>query len=161
MYYVNYFFLYSIFGHILESIIYMFYNGESGILFFPWTPIYGVGAIIVIYSYNKFIKKEKNKFLRNLYIFLVGFFLLSLLEWFGGILIEKTFDKVFWSYDDLKFNFGHYIALEISLCWGIASLVIIKILKFTDKIVKKIPRFIPWLLIILMSIDLILTIFLK
>ena len=84
--------------------------------------------------------------------------MLSLLEWIGGILIEKIFDKVFWSYYDLKFNIGHYIAIEISLCWGLASLLIIKILKLTDKIVKKIPRLISWLLIILFFIDFTFTI---
>lgn len=160
MYYVNYFFLYSILGHILETIVYMFHDGESGILFCPWTPIYGVGVVINILCYQ-YIKKINRKWLRCFLVFLTGFILLSLLEFIGGIIIEKMFNVVFWSYEGLKFNIGDYIALEISLLWGLASLLIIKLLPKTDKIVKKIPRLISWLLIILMIIDLVLTFLFK
>jgi len=158
MYYINYFFLYSIFGHILESIIYLFQKGKSGILFLPWTPIYGIGVVIIIFYYNLIKDKIKNKWIKNMCIFLIGFILLSILELIGGTLIEKIFNKVFWSYEELKFNFGNYIALEISLCWGLASVVVVKLLKITDKIIKKIPRFITWILIILIIFDVSLTI---
>lgn len=157
MYYINIFFLYSILGHIMESIVYLFCKGESGILFFPWTPIYGIGVVIVVLCYQK-IKQIKNKFFRYLCVFLVGFLLLSLLEFIGGILIEKLFHIVFWSYDHFKFHFGHYIALEISLIWGICSIIIVLTLPFVDKIVKKIPRSITWLFIILIILDSIMTI---
>lgn len=157
MYYINIFFLYSILGHIMESIVYLFCKGESGILFFPWTPIYGIGVVIVALCYQK-IKQIKNKFFQYLCVFLVGFLLLSLLEFIGGILIEKLFHIVFWSYDHFKFHFGHYIALEISLIWGICSIIIVLTLPFVDKIVKKIPRSITWLFIILIILDSIMTI---
>lgn len=161
MYYVNLFFLYSILGHMMESIVYLFFKGESGILFFPWTPIYGLGVLIIIFCYNFFKDKVKNKWLKYFYVFLTGFILLSILELIGGILIEHIFGYIFWNYDDLKFNIGHYIALEISLVWGIASMVVVKLLPLTDKIVKKIPRSISWLFIILMISDVIMTIFTK
>lgn len=159
MYYINYFFFYSIIGHIFETIIYFFCKGESGILFCPWTPIYGFGSIIVIYFYN--LLKTKNKILNGVIVFLIGFILLTFLEFIGGVLIEKIFGIVFWSYEDLKYNFGNYISLEVSIIWSIASLLIIKMLKYTDKIIKKIPRFISWFLIILMIIDVLLTCFFK
>ena len=145
---------------MLETIIYMFHEGESGILFCPWTPIYGVGTVIIIFCYQ-FIKKIDKKWLRILLIFLTGFILLSLLELMGGIIIEKLFNVVFWSYKGFKFNIGNYIALEISLLWGLASLLVIWLLRYTDKIVKKIPRLISWLLIILMICDIVLTILSK
>lgn len=160
MYYINYFFLYSIFGHLIESVVYFFHNGESGILFCPWTPIYGFGVLIILLCFN-FIKKINNLKLRILLIFLSGFLLLSFLEFMGGIIIEKIWNVVFWSYDGLKFNIGHYISLEISFCWGISALLVIMLLPLTDKIVKKIPRFVSWLLILLMFIDLIFTIIFK
>lgn len=161
MYYVNYFFLYSIIGHILESFIYNFYKGESGILFCPWTPIYGFGVIIVIYCFKYIDKKFDNKFLKYFFVFLTGFLLLTVLEFLGGILIEKIFGIVFWSYEDMKFNYGDYISLEIALIWGLASIFLIFIKKYTDEIVKKIPRSISWLLIILFVGDCLLTLIFK
>lgn len=145
----------------MESVVYLFFKGESGILFFPWTPIYGLGVVIVVFCYHLFKDKVKNKWLKYFFVFLTGFILLSILELIGGILIEKMFGYVFWSYDDLKFNIGHYIALEISLIWGIASMIVVKLLPFTDKIVKKIPRSISWLFIILMLCDVAMTVFTK
>lgn len=163
MYYLNNFFLFSILGHIIETIIYAFHKGESGILFGPWTPIYGIGVLIIIVCYQFLIKDRiENKWLKNIAIFLIGFLLLSFIEWLGGILIESIFGIVFWTYKDLKFNIGHYIALEMAIIWGIASLILVHyILPFTDKITKKIPRFITWLLTILFIIDNIVTLIFK
>jgi uncharacterized membrane protein len=157
MYYINYFFFYSILGHILETFVYFFNSGESGILYCPWTPIYGIGVVIILLIYNKLNQKVKNKILKYILIFFICSFLLSLLELIGGILIEKLFGVIFWSYDNLKFNYGHYISLEISLIWGIASIFVVMLKNKTDKIIKKIPRSISWLLIILMIGDAILT----
>jgi uncharacterized membrane protein len=161
MYYVNYFFFYSIIGHLIETIVYAFHRGESGILFCPWTPIYGFGVIIVLLCFNIFIKKYKSWKVRIPLLFFIGFFFLSLLEFIGGILIEKIFRIIFWSYENLKYNIGNYISLEISLCWGISSILIILLTPITDKIIKKIPRSISWLLILLMILDVIITIMFK
>ncbi len=56
MYYINYFFMFSILGHFLESFFYS--SGDSGILLGYWTPIYGIGTIIILLI-NKFIDKFK------------------------------------------------------------------------------------------------------
>ena len=60
MYYINNFLFFSIFGHILESTVYLILNnnGYSGILYGPWTPVYGFGIILIILIY-KFINKTK------------------------------------------------------------------------------------------------------
>lgn len=145
----------------MESVVYFFYKGESGILFFPWTPIYGLGVVIIVFCYHLWKDKVQNKILKYFFVFLTGFFLLSLLEWIGGVLIEKIFGYVFWSYNRLKFHIGHYIALEISSIWAIASMLVIFLLPWTDKIIKKIPRSISWLFVILFLSDIGMTILFK
>lgn len=158
MYYLNYFFLYSIIGHIIETIL----GYNSGILYGYWTPVYGIGVVIILFLFNKF--KEKN--LSNLKIafllFIFSFLFLTIIEWIGGILIEKIFNKVFWNYSKLSLNIGKYIAIEISLIWSIGSLIITFVLKkYTDIIINKIPKFITLILSILFIIDLICTILFK
>lgn len=46
MYYINCFFLYSFLGFIIENIVHLINKDDSGsgILYGPWTPIYGVGS---------------------------------------------------------------------------------------------------------------------
>lgn len=162
MYYINYFFFYSIIGHFIESIIYLFYEGSSGILFGYWTPIYGVGSIFILYIYNKFIKnKNISKFVKYILVFLIGFIGLSLIELIGGILIEKIFKTVFWSYKGLQYNIGNYIALEISIIWGLASMLIVYIKKYLDKLIKIIPKYISITFVILFIFDIISVIIYK
>ncbi len=162
MYYINTFFIYSIFGYLYESIIYLFQSGESGILYGFWTPVYGVGVVVIFFFYclfkNKGYSNKKIYFLE----FLVGFFLLSFLEWLGGMLLEILFDTVFWNYEGLKFNIGNYISLETAFVWGIASILGVKLLKpLSDKIEEKIPKWVTWILIILFSVDLFITLLTK
>lgn len=161
MYYMNYFFIFSILGHILESFVYQ--NGESGILLGWWTPIYGVGVVIILLL-DKYIfeKLRVSKIIKCLLIFLIGSICLSIIEAIGGYLIEWIFHTIFWDYSYLKFHIGKYIALEMAIIWGLGSVLIVCFLKpIFDKIIRKIPKFFPYLLLIIFMFDLILTIVLK
>lgn len=159
MYYLNYFFIFSIIGHILETFVY--YNNESGILLGPWTPVYGIGTIIILLI-HKFLDKSKNKYLKFLLLFILSSIILTIIEAIGGYLIEYLFHVTFWDYTDLKFNIGKYIALEMALIWGIASIFLIYVIKpFADKKISKIPKYLTYLLTLLFIIDLALTIFIK
>lgn len=161
MYYMNYFFIFSILGHILESFVYS--DGKSGILLGWWTPIYGVGVVIILLL-NKFIfeKLKVNKILKAFLIFIIGSLSLSIIEVIGGHLIEWIFHTTFWDYSYLKFHIGKYIALEMACIWGLGSILIIYFLKpFCDKIIRKIPKFFPYILSIVFILDLFLTIIIK
>jgi uncharacterized membrane protein len=154
--------MYSIVGYLFESVIYLFCRGESGILYGPWTPVYGLGVVIIYSFYHLFKKKQYS--LKRIYIleFLIGFFLLSFIELIGGHLLELFFNIVFWNYEELPFHIGKYIALEIAFIWGISSIICIKILKpLTDKIEKKIPKCLTWICLFLFIMDGIITILTK
>ena len=157
MYYINYFFIYSIFGYILETITLLIINSKktSGILYGPWTFIYGIGVIIILLLEKLiFSKKKWNKWLKRILLFLTVAITLSIIELVGGILIEKIFNKTFWNYTNHKFNIGKYISLEMTLVWTILSIIFVYILKpLTDKIITKIPKLLTYILIILMIID--------
>ena len=162
MYYVNIFFLYSIIGFILEYIMYLINGYEGGILYGFWTPIYGIGAVVISLIYNKFIEKlHHHKILKFIIIFLTGFFLLTIIEFIGGNLIKLIFGETMWNYSDYEFNIGKFISLEMATIWGVSSLILIYLKDITDKIVKKIPKFISWILIILFIVDLICTFLFK
>ena len=161
MYYINNFLLFLIIGHILESVVYLILNndGYSGIMYGPWTPVYGFGIILIIIIYN-FIKKANLSCIKKgISIFILSMILLTLIEYIGGILIEYLFHKQLWSYTNLKFNIGRYVALEIAFIWGLCSIFYIYIIKpITDKIAKKIPKYITITLLVFFIIDLIVTI---
>ena len=163
IYYINVYFIYSVIGYIIEFVINLIIGYNGGILYGFWTPVYGIGSLIVIYIYDKLVYKlDNHKILKFLIIFLIGFFLLSFIEYIGGILIELIFNKTIWDYSDYKFNLGKYVALEMALIWGISALILIYFIrKPIDKIIKKIPKFITWILCVLFIIDLICTLLFK
>lgn len=144
-------------GYIIETTLknFVFKGMNNGIMHGPWIPVYGLGCCIIIFIMRLVFNRFKVKrWLKIILVFLISMIVLTLLELLGGILIEKIFNKVFWDYSDLKFNMGHYIALEISLVWGIMSLVVIYLIKpIIDKIIKKIPSIITYLVLIIFLID--------
>lgn len=161
MYYLNLFFIYSILGHCLEKIA--FPNHTSGILYGFWTPVYGIGALIIILSF-KFLKNKLhlNKITKFIIIFLIGSIALSGIEIIGGTLIEKIFHITFWDYSDMKYHIGKYASIEMGLLWGILSLVLIYIVQpFIKKLTVKIPKWVTYILIGLFILDIGATVILR
>ena len=162
MYYINYFFLYAIIGHIIET---FFVSGfTSGILFGWWTPVYGFGVVLILLI-GKWIDtfQLKGKRIWKIFItYLLCMIVLSLIELIGGYLIEWIFHQEFWNYKHHKFHIGPYISLEMANTWGIASILVLYVLKpFTDKIIFKIPKWLTYSFIFLMLVDVSATIIIK
>ena len=165
MYLLNCFFIYSILGFLLESTfnLIVIHHFKSGILYGPWTPVYGIGAILTIIISNKIFKKLKTtKLKETIIVFLILSVTLTLIEWIGGILIEKIFSIAMWNYKKFNFNIGKYISLEMALIWGIISIILIYFIKpLIDKIENKIPKKLTITLSTLFIIDLIITTIIK
>lgn len=161
MYYINSFFVYSVLGYFFETIVSKITGNrfESGIMYGPITPIYGIGVVIIlIVSKYLFINLHMPRWFETLIVFFSLIIILTLMEFIGGILIEKLFGIVFWDYSHLKWNIGKYISLEISLVWGFLSIFLIYVIKpLLDKFVVKIPTFITYSLIIIFIVDMVFT----
>lgn len=163
-YYFNLFFLCSFLGYLLETFLktFVFHSMNNGILFGPWIPVYGFGAIIVVIVL-RFVFQQVfvSKIIKIITTLLIVMVLVTLLEWIGGNLIEWIFHKVYWDYSSLKFNFGHYISLEISLLWGLFSLLFIYLIKpLEDVLIKKIPKWVTISVSVIFIADAFLTYFL-
>lgn len=164
MYYINIFLIYSFLGFIFENIMRIFLttNFDSGILYGPWTFIYGI-AIFIIMALNKFLKGFKMpKIVEVIIFFITVTILMTLIEFTGGMLIEKIFHTVYWDYGEFKFHYGHYISLEVSLLWGtFATLVNYLVTPKINKLEKKIPWYVTGIILLIFIVDVVLTIKLK
>ena len=162
MYYINIFFFYSIIGYLLETLgAFILNNGfESGILYGPITPIYGIGALVIMYLSEKVFKNlHLNKIVETIILFILVTIILTILEFLAGITIEKLFNIVFWDYSNHKYHLGKYISLTMSLIWGGISIIFTFIIKpLFDKFILKIPKYITIILSFLFIIDIIITI---
>ena len=89
---INCFFIYSVLGFSFEATYNLITSNHfsSGIMYGPWTPIYGIGAILTIQIHKSiFEKSNQNKFVKNLMFFITIIITLTILEWLGGIFLEN------------------------------------------------------------------------
>ena len=157
MYYLNCFFIYSILGHLIETIVALVThtNFKSGILYGWWTPVYGFGAITILFVSRYLFKNlHMPRFWETIIMLIVVAIVLSTLEALGGVLIEKLYGKVFWNYSNHKYHIGKYISLEMTLVWGVASVLFVYVINpMLDGIIKKVPKSVTLILVILFIID--------
>ena len=160
MYYIKTFLLYSLLGFIMESTIYKVktVNKHSGIFYGPVTAVYGVGIVsIVLLDKYLFQKIKCNKILKLLIEFIILTFILSVIEYLGGNILNYLFNIDMWDYSHINPHFGKYICLQNSIIWGILGTVYIYIFKpFTDKILNQITDKETYLFLLLFIIDTIL-----
>ena len=166
MLYINYLFIYSVFGFLLESTIYKIgnYNKHSSIFYGPYTLVYGFGVLlsILVYEYLEKRIRNMNKFLKIIFYFIVFTILLSLIEYIGGNILNFIFDIDMWDYSNHKYHFGKYICLTNSIIWGVLGTInIYFIYPNLKKVIKKIPNLYTIIIVFIFLIDLIMTLITK
>ncbi len=114
-YYLTYFFIYAFVGWILEVSFKAMRRGvfvNSGFLNGPYCPVYGFGAVAVLYFLS--LVDSSNKIV----LLIASMFIASLIELITGFVLEKLFNMKWWDYSDKVLNIGGYICLEFSLIWA-------------------------------------------
>lgn len=163
MYYFNCFIIYSIFEYFLETIIAIVTKSgfKSGIMYGPWTPIYGIGVVVILLlSHYFFMNLHMPRWIETIIVFFIISIFLSCLELIGGLLIEKTFNITFWNYSNHTLNIGKYISIEMTLVWGVATVIFIYLINpILENIIKKIPSYVTIFFLIIMFSDFISTYF--
>jgi len=161
IYLVNIFLGYSILGFLFENTLNIFFNShfESGILHGPWTFIYGF-AILIIMAINKLLINIKlSKTVEISLFFSIITITMTALEYLGGNLIESFFHVVYWDYSSMKYNYGKYIALPVSITWGLlATIINYTFMCKLNNLLSKIPVWLTLSLLVTFVSDLLITI---
>ena len=162
-YYINNFYIFGFIGYIFELLqgLILRHKFINNILFEPIKPIYGIGIVLVIIIERTIFNNLKiSKKFKLFVIFITAFILLTLLEYLTGIIIlEKTIHKSLWDYRHFILNIGRYISIEVSILWGIISVLFVGLIqKKTDKKKKKIPVWFSNIMLIITITDILLTI---
>lgn len=132
-----YFILFSILGLIIET-IYGYYSmgvweSRKGLLWGPFCPVYGVGAIFLIFLLNHV--DQKNYFKLFFYGALIG----AAVEYILSYGLEAIYGARFWDYSYTKVHINGRICVSFSISWGILSIVLMKFIKpLIDKLINKI-----------------------
>ena len=115
------FYLSSFIGYIIE-VLWCFLASKRfvnrGFLCGPVIPIYGFGALLILFCLLRYYEDP-------VVIFVFGVIITSALEYFVSFLLEKIFHNKWWDYSNKKYNINGRICLQNSLAFGVLSLIII------------------------------------
>lgn len=140
----------SVLGLIIETVFHMVvvdpgvYQDRAGMLFGPFSPIYGVGAVLMTVALNRFYKSS------FLIIFLVSAIIGGLFEAFVSWFMQTAFGAVAWNYsgstifglfpDPIAELFGGRTSALFMCMWGALGCVWIKLcLPWLLKLINLIP----------------------
>ena len=146
----------SIAGFIFEITVVFFQKGyfelRQGLIYGPFIPVYGIGAMLYYVVLNKI--KLKNK----LQIFLITMLLGGLTEYLCSFTQEKLFGTISWDYSYLPFNINGRTSLLHCIYWGIGGILYVTYIeplieKMREKINKNSIRIITIILAIFMIFD--------
>ncbi len=124
------FMMYAVLGWsyevILETFIYRWGFRNRGVLFGPYCPVYGVGALTFILCLGWLMRKKEPKWLgyvKPVLIFLGCMVIATLIELAASYILEYATGAWPWqTYADYKYNYQARIALSTSIRFGLGGL---------------------------------------
>lgn len=129
----------SILGYIFEMIVVLFQKGyfesRQGLIYGPFTPVYGIGAITYYLILNNIKKDNKIK------IFFITAILGGITEYICSLVQEKVFGTISWDYSYLIFDINGRTSLLHCSYWGIAGILYVTYIdSFLEKLKCKIDK---------------------
>lgn len=147
----------SVFGCYMEQLQYYILRGiwecRAGVVWGPFSEIYGLGAIII---YLLYIKMKDSS---PLIIFGLSAVCGSAFEYMARVFQEIVFHSITWDYSKEPLNLGGRTSLKYAIYWGLLGLVFIKgifpvIDSMLDKIKGRLAFGFTWGIILFMSVNL-------
>ena len=170
--YIIYFMLYAMIGWIyevfLEVVVYRWGFSNRGVLFGPWLPVYGFGALIFIFAIYPLIKDRK--YPQKLYyiplVFIGCMLSATLLELLTSYICEFFTGSWPWqTYANYKINFQARIALSPSLRFGLGGTIFLYLLQpMFEKICERMgakTKMVSYIIILVLIIDAIYSFIIK
>jgi len=148
----------SIIGFLAESVVAFvqkgFFESRQGLVYGPFVPIYGLGAIAYYFITLK-VKDTKK-------VFIVCFVFGGMLEYLFSYMQQTLFGTISWDYSELMFNLNGRTSLLHCLYWGTAGVLFIKVLSpmienMKDTYTKKWFRIATQVCVVFMVVNIVLS----
>ena len=118
------FFIYAIFGWIIETTLVSIEKRKfvnRGFLIGPYCPIYGFGGLAITILLKNYTKDP-------IVLFLMAVIICGTLEYFTSYIMEKIFKARWWDYSAKKYNINGRICLETVVPFGILGCLVMYVL---------------------------------
>lgn len=157
--YVCWYALFAMFGWLFECVLNVVREGtweNRGFLFGPSCPIYGVGAVIFLFAFDRPFVADGTLPLWGVFISAMVFS--ALLEYVTSVVMERLFHTRWWDYSNMPFNLNGRICLPASLLFGAGGvgtvLVLVPLTHYVEGIVPAaVFEVLALLITVLITID--------
>ena len=145
----------SFIGWILECLLLLYQEKRlinRGFLTGPMIPLYGVGAVSIVYLLGSFKSSP-------ILLFLTATILSAVIEYLTSVILEKVFHTRWWDYSNEKYNINGRLNIVTLVAFGFFGLVLIygyyplfcKVLSLIPKTIIYIMTFILFVIVLIDS----------
>ena len=147
-------------GVVIETIWCIVTNGyfesRTALLLEPLNPVYGLGAVLISVCFGKMTSWK------NIFIYIGSFVVGGVFEWFCSFFQEMIFGTVSWSYGKDTLGILERTSLVYCVFWGFLGVLWVRgiypfLSHWIEKIPNKIGKILTWILIVIVSFDIIFT----
>ena len=130
------------------------FESRQSFLYGPFCCIYGLGAVIIILVLNyKFFKNNHT-------LFIGGFIVGSIVEYFVSLLGELILNVKWWDYSNRFLNINGRICFLYSIFWGLLGVYLMRVINpFVDKCIDWFKEKVNLILLKIMTLALIVFLF--
>lgn len=130
---------------------------RQGLIYGPFSPIYGVGIAIFVIFLGKH-NDDRSVLKTWLFAALIG----GITEFSTSLIADKIFGIEFWNYKGMFLNIAGRTTIPFMIGWGIGGTILMKIIypfisKYIEKIPIKIGNIIYYIVFTFILIDVIIT----
>lgn len=120
---------------LINFIKYGSYSSRQGLIYGPFSPIYGVGVAIFVICLGR-NNEQRSLWKTLLYASLIGGFTEYMTSWIADVF----FNLEFWNYTGYFLNIAGRTTIPFMIGWGIGGTILMKVIyPFVSKWIEKIP----------------------
>lgn len=132
------------------------FENRSGVIYGPFNPVYGFGAVLLTISLKRLCDK------RDLWIFLGSMVIGGAFEYLCSLIQQVVFGTVSWEYSNTQLNIGGRTNVMYSFFWGLLGLMWVKefyprLSALIERIPKRLGKWLTLILSILLLLDMLIS----
>ena len=142
-----------------HAVVYGGFESRAGLVWGPFSPIYGVGAVLLTAGLNRFYHSH------NLIIFMAAMLLGSVIEYSASWIMETLWGAIAWDYTGTFGSINGRTNFAFGVMWGLLGLVWVRtILPFIKQVFSLVDaktlaaRVLTAALSLFMAVDIVLTV---
>lgn len=131
-------------------------ESRKGLIYGPFTPIYGFGGVLLTLALYKVRKKN------GFFVFVFSAVIGAAFEFVCSWLQEVAFGTISWDYSGSKLNLTGRINFQYAIFWGLLGMIFIQhtypfLSKYIERTPVRLGKWLTWIFVVFMTLDMLIS----